>query len=177
MILTGPRIQQEVTSGAIRISPFNPEQLNPNSYDVRLGSVLKVYKEHVLDSRRSNETETLHIPPEGFELRPDKIYLGHTAEEIGSNRFVPVLRGKSSTGRIGLFVHITADLIDLGSHGQFTLMLHAVQPVRIYPDMRIGQVTFWSVLGEISLYQGKYQGSQGPRASELYRDFEPQDEP
>ncbi|MDY7226304.1 dCTP deaminase [Hyalangium rubrum] len=172
MILTGPKIQQEVRAGNIRISPFSEEQINPNSYDLRLGNTIKVYKEHLLDSRKSNETMTLHLPPEGLELRPDTLYLGHTAEEVGSDRFVPVLRGKSSTGRIGLFVHITADLIDIGSHGQFTLMLHAVQPVRVYPNMRIGQVTFWTVLGDITLYQGKYQGSRGPRASEVYRDFD-----
>ncbi|OJH35969.1 dCTP deaminase [Cystobacter ferrugineus] len=172
MILTGPKIQQEVLSGTIRISPFCEEQVNPNSYDFRLGDTLKVYKKHVLDTKKLNETTTLHIPPEGIELRPDTLYLGHTMESVGSDKFVPVLRGKSSTGRIGLFVHITADLIDIGSYGQFTLMLHAVQPVRIYPRMRIGQVTFWTVLGDITLYQGKYQGSNGPRESEVYRDFD-----
>jgi dCTP deaminase len=173
MILTGPKIHQEVLAGTIRISPFDARQLNPNSYDFRLGDTLKVYTEPVLDARRANPTRTLHIPPGGIELRSDTLYLGHTVESVGSDTYVPVLRGKSSTGRIGLFVHITADLIDIGSYGQFTLMLHAVQPVRVYPGMRIGQVTFWAVLGDITLYRGKYQGSQGPRESEVYRDFEP----
>ena len=85
---------------------------------------------------------------------------------------MPIIRGKSSTGRIGLFVHITADLIDIGSHGKLTLMLHSVQPVRIYPGMRIGQVTFWSTVGDIELYTGKYQHSKGPQASQTYKDFE-----
>jgi dCTP deaminase len=73
---------------------------------------------------------------------------------------------------MGLFVHVTADLIDIGSHNQWTLQLHAVQPLRIFTNMLIGQVTFWAVQGEISLYEGKYQGSMGPRPSEIYRDFE-----
>lgn len=50
-------------------------------------------------------------------------------------------------------------------------MLHGVQPVRIYPNMRIGQVTFWKVLGDVVLYDGKYQDGSGPQASEVYKDF------
>jgi dCTP deaminase len=68
-------------------------------------------------------------------------------------------------------VHITADLIDIGSYNQWTLQLHAVQPVRIFRGMLIGQVTFWCVKGDISLYSGRYQGAMGPRESESYRDF------
>ncbi|MFD8423527.1 hypothetical protein [Streptomyces sp. NPDC059466] len=48
-------------------------------------------------------------------------------------------RGLRNFGRLGLFVNITADLIDIGSHNNWTLRFHAVQPIRIYPGMRIGQ--------------------------------------
>ena len=51
-------------------------------------------------------------------------------------------------------------------------MLHAVQPLRVYPGMRIGQVTFWKTFGDINLYSGKYQGSTLPMASQVYKDFE-----
>ena len=54
-----------------------------------------------------------------------------TEEVMGSDRFVPIIHGRSSTARMGLFVHITADLIDIGSYNQWTLQLHAVQPVRM----------------------------------------------
>lgn len=171
MILTGPKIKSAVDEGSITIAPFAEGQINPNSYDLRLGNTLIVYKNQVLDTRQNNETETLTIPEEGFLLQPDKLYLGHSIETVGSNEYVPIIRGKSSTGRMGLFVHITADLIDIGSHGTFTFMLHAVQPLRVYPGMRIGQVTFWSTLGEITLYDGKYQGSKGPMPSQVHRDF------
>ncbi len=171
MILTGPRIEEEVKKKAIVIEPFCEDQINPNSYDFRLGDYVKVYKNKILDTKRQNETEIIKIPPEGLELQPDKLYLGYTMETIGSNTYVPILRGKSSTGRVGLFVHITADLIDIGSCGQFTLMMHAVQPVKIYQGMKIGQVTFWKVLGKVVLYEGKYQGSKGPSESQVYKDF------
>lgn len=85
---------------------------------------------------------------------------------------MPIIRARSSIARLGLFVHVTADLIDLGSFGQLTLQLHAVQPVRIYPGMLIGQVTFWEATGERVLYDGKYQHSRGPQPSKAHLDIE-----
>lgn len=172
MILTGPKIKQEVEKGTISVAPFDEKYINPNSYDFRLGDTLVVYKEKMLDAKEQNETEAITIPEEGYILRPDKLYLGHTIETFGSDKYVPILRGKSSTGRMGLFVHITADLIDIGAHGKYTLMLHAVQPLRVYPGMRIGQVTFWKTTGKVKLYEGKYQGTTKPMASQAYKDFE-----
>jgi len=171
MILTGPKIEAEVKRGNIIIEPYESSQINPNSYDFRIGDKLLIYSDKILDTKKQNPTRIINIPKSGYVLRSNKIYLGHTIEKIGSNYYVPVVRGKSSTGRVGLFVHITADLIDIGYIGQFTLMLHAVQPVRIYPNMRIGQVTFWKVMGKIILYNGKYQGGIGPQASAIYKDF------
>ena len=172
MILTGPKIMEEVKKKNITIDPFDEKYLNPNSYDFRLGDCLKTYKNKVLDTSKHNQTVTIEIPCSGFVLKPDTLYLGHTLEKIGSNFYVPIIKGKSSIGRIGLFIYITANLIDIGFCGQFTLMMHAVQPVKIYPNMRIGQVTFWKVEGDIDLYHGKYQGSQGSKESQSYKDFE-----
>jgi dCTP deaminase len=171
MIITGNKIESEVKKGRIVISPFNKNQLNPNSYNFTLGKTIKIYKNYVLDPKVDNPTETLIIPEDGLVLDPKRLYLGHTEEIMGSNFYVPIIRGRSSTGRLGLFIHITSDLIDIGSINQWTLMLHAVQKVRIYPRMLIGQVTFWKVLGKIELYSGKYQGSRGPTPSQIYKDF------
>lgn len=174
MILSGMKIQEKVLANEITIDPFFPSQINPNSYNFRLGKTLIVYKELVIDHpKKENPTLTITIPNEGYLLEPTRLYLGHTEEVMGSNLYVPIIRGRSSIGRIGIFVHITADLIDIGSINQWTLQMHCVQPVRIYPGMLIGQVTFWNVEGEICLYKGKYQGSRGPMASQIFRDFEP----
>lgn len=162
----------EVEKGKITIDPFHEDQINPNSYDFRIGETLRIYKNYILDTKKDNPTDTIMIPDNGIVLQPNRLYLGHTVETIGSNCYVPVVRGKSSTGRIGLFVHITADLIDIGYIGQYTLMMHAIQPIIIYPNMRIGQVTFWKTLGEIILYKGKYQGGRGPQSSQVFKDFE-----
>lgn len=151
MILTGNEIAKNVANEKIIIRPYNPNQINPNSYNFRLGETLKVYKDLVLDPKKPNLTSIITIPPEGFLLKSNLIYLGHTAEIMGSEHFVPIIKGRSSTGRLGLFLNITADLIDIGSINQWTLQMHAVQPVIVYPNMLIGQVTFWNTYGEVTL--------------------------
>lgn len=51
MILTGPEIEREWRNGRIWISPYHTDQLQPNSYDFRLGPELLVYTEEVLEVR------------------------------------------------------------------------------------------------------------------------------
>ncbi|MEU8879570.1 MULTISPECIES: dCTP deaminase [Streptomyces] len=171
MILTGPEITQAAADGRIRISPFEPTQVNPNSYNVRLGGTLLTYTGHALDAHRPNATESIEIAPDGFELQPGQLYLGHTTEEVGSDTFVPLLFGRSSVGRLGLFVEITAPIGDIGFHGQWTLMLSPIRPLRVYPGMRIGQIMFFVSVGPVALYAGKYQSSAGPQPSAYWRDL------
>lgn len=172
MILTGPEIIKQVASGRIQIDPFSTEQINPNSYNFRLGETIKYYVNDVLDPKVKQEVKELRIGPDGYVLNPGRIYLGHTLEIMGSDFYVPLVKGRSSSARLGLFIHITADLIDMGSHNQWTLQLYAVQPIRLYAKMLIGQVTFWKSFGERMKYEGKYQGSMGPYESQIYKDFE-----
>lgn len=172
MILTGNEIINQIDLGRIEITPFNISQVNPNSYNFRLGNKIKYYVNEVLDPKVKQEVEEVQIDQSGLLLKPGRIYLGHTSEVMGSDYYVPIVKGRSSTARLGLFVHVTADIIDIGSHNQWTLQMYAVQPVRVYVGMLIGQVTFWMVQGEIALYSGKYQGTMGPKESLIYKDFQ-----
>ncbi len=106
-------------------------------------------------------------------LQPGELYLGHTLEHVGSDSFVPLLFGRSSVGRLGLFVEITAPIGDIGFHGQWTLMLSPVRPVRVYTGMKIAQIMFFVSTGEITPYQGKYQAATGPQPSKYWRDVTP----
>ncbi|MCB5906543.1 dCTP deaminase [Streptomyces pinistramenti] len=170
MILTGPEITEAVADGRIGISPFSADQVNPNSYNVRLGETLLCYTDQTIDAYRANPTRSLLIPREGFVLQPGQLYLGHTVEQVGSDSYVPLLFGRSSVGRLGLFVEITAPIGDIGFHGQWTLMLSPVRPLRVYAEMKIGQIMFFAALGEVELYEGKYQMAAGPQESRYWRD-------
>jgi dCTP deaminase len=165
MILTGQEISHQVKGERIRIEGFDPDRVTTNSYDLRLGDELIRYTCEVLDPKVDNPTETVHFPAEGVSLERGEFLLGRTQEAFGSDYYVPKIHAKSSTARLGLFVHITADLIDVGAYGCATLQLFATLPVRIYPGMSIAQVTFWRPDGEITLYHGKYQGARKPMAS------------
>ncbi len=172
MILTGNEILRQVEQGKIVITPFNKENITTNSYDISIGNEIAFYEDKILDPKKDNPISKVPILDEGFVLTPDKIYLVGTYEKIGSDFFVPICKGRSSTARLGIFVHITADIIDLGSHAHWTLQLRAVESVKIYPFMKLAQATFWKPIGNIDLYNGKYQGSEGLVGSKFFLDFQ-----
>jgi dCTP deaminase len=154
MILTKQRIKEEVASGEITLEPFRPEQLNPNSYNYRLGHRIAVSDNPSAGHAAWHRTE---IPARGMLLTPGVVYLSVTEEVIGSRRYAMTLIGRSSLARLGLFLTITSDLGHVGSACRWTLELTVVQPLRVYPSMQIGQVAFWICDGPVHVYEGRYQ--------------------
>jgi dCTP deaminase len=171
MILTGNKIRDEVCAGKITVEPFNESQLSTNSYDLRLGYKYLQYKSGIIDPKKRHAYDIHDIPEDGLQLESGDFLLSESLEVIGSNNFVPIIHAKSGTARAGLFVHITADLIDIGSIGKVTFQLYATLPVKIYPEMLLAQVSFWRPEGAITLYKGKYQNSTGPQPSKTYLDY------
>jgi dCTP deaminase len=166
MILTGPEIEAQVQAGRITIDPFDRARVNPNSYNYSLGSdyiELDRSRRHDGDSARTVEPRP--IPAQGLTLTPGHLYLCHTQERLGSAYYVTSLIGKSSMGRLGLFLQISADLGHQEQIHQWTLELRACLPVRIYPGMVIGQVTFWATKGKPLPKQGYYGRFDGPTPS------------
>jgi len=156
MILTGDEIRVEMHRGMITLDPFDPEQLNPNSYNYRLASELTICDDPFLDPRQTGTWTIMQIPDEGLVLEPGRLYLGSTVERIGSSRYVPSLIGRSSLGRLGMFLQTSADLGNLGATHCWTLEIKVVQRLRIYAGMLAGQVSFWKPTGRVSLYAGAY---------------------
>ena len=140
MILTGKEIQAQLGENIV-IDPFDEEMLNPNSYNLRLHDELLVYEEIVLDMKRSNRFRRYPIPAEGVVLQPNQLYLARTVERTETHNLVPMVEGRSSVGRLGLFIHVTAGFGDVGFCGFWTLEMFAVQPVRIYPNVPICKST------------------------------------
>ncbi|MFP4638421.1 MAG: dCTP deaminase [Spirochaetaceae bacterium] len=172
MILSGRQIREHLGK-AIVIDPFEPGQLNPNSYNLRLHDELLVYETPVLDMRAENPVSRLTIPPQGLELEPDRLYLGRTLEYTATDGFVPMLEGRSSIGRLGVFVHITAGFGDVGFRGYWTLEIFCVQPARVYPGVQICQIFYHTIEGDYDTYEGgKYQNATDIQKSMLYREFE-----
>lgn len=171
MILTGQEIRKQLGNDII-IDPFNEKQLNPNSYNLCLHDELLVYEEIVLDMRRPNRLRRYTIPPEGFVLNPNQLYLGRTIERIETHNFVPMVEGRSSIGRLGLFVHCASGFGDIGFCGYWTLQIFAVQPVRVYPGVPICEIFYHAVDGDITEYRSdKYQDNQDIQPSLIYKEW------
>ncbi len=172
MILSGKEIENRLGRD-ITIEPFHHNQLNPNSYNLRLHNKLLSYTATQLDMKLNNPVREITIHPQGLQLSPGRLYLGRTAEYTETHNAVPMLEGRSSVGRLGLFVHVTAGFGDVGFKGYWTLEIFCVQPTVIYPDVEICQIYYHEISPDHEEYAGsKYQDNKGIQSSMMYKDFE-----
>lgn len=171
MILSGNEIKAKLGT-EIFVDPFNESQLNPNSYNLRLHDRLIVYTDNMLDMKHKHETKELIIPPEGLVLQPQTLYLARTVEHTKTYNAVPMIEGRSSVGRLGLFIHITAGFGDVGFCGYWTLEMFCVLPIRIYAGVEICQIFYHTIQGDYIPYErGKYQNNNGIQPSFLYKEL------
>lgn len=173
MILSGSEIKRQMNK-KIFIEPFDESRINPNSYNLSLADELLVYENDTLDMKLENPVKRIVIPQEGILLEPNRLYLGRTAEFTRTEDYVPMLEGRSSTGRLGLFIHVTAGFGDMGFAGYWTLEIFCIQPIRIYAGAQVCQIYYHTVEGDLSVTYngGKYQNNSGIQPSMMYKDFE-----
>ena len=167
-MLTANEILKQIKLGNIGIDPFDINCLNPNSYNVHLADEIIQYDKHiVLDMKKKDNRYTKKIIPEsGLTLYPNTLYIGSIKETVSSDKFISAIDGRSSIGRLGMQVHLTAGFGDIGFHGTYTLEMTVIQPLRIYPDFQIAQVYFEKPDGKINfLYHGRYQNQKDPTES------------
>jgi dCTP deaminase len=145
MILTDKTIIDEIAAGNIVIEPLIEANIGTNSVDLTLSNTLLMYTDHILDVRKKNPYVPFIIPEEGMILQPNILYLASTVEYTETLRHVPLLHGKSSLARLGLYIHVCAGFGDVGFRGHWTLELAVIQPVKIYPGMKIAQICYHDI--------------------------------
>ena len=179
-MLSDKDIKKALEDKWIEISPLDQGYIQPSSVDLRVGTEFRVFENHKyshIDPKSPQEDLTTLVEAskdEPFVLHPGEFVLGTTYEKVAlSNKIVARLEGKSSLGRIGLLIHSTAGFVDPGFSGYLTLELSNVAnlPIKIYPEMKIGQISFYYLnspseakYGDVS-YGSKYQGQEGPTPS------------
>jgi len=210
MILSDKTILQEMEAGNIIISEFKQEHLNPNSVDLTLAPLMKIYPkkyinvnsynelpnyikessissattsfeyryEKPLDPREKQEIIEFIIPDEGFVLVPNEVYLYACNERIGCKKNICAqVQAKSSLGRLGLDIVIgPAGFIDTGFEGSLVLELRATRPIIVYPNMKICQIKFERVEGDIlesydAKSGSKYMNQVGVQESLMHKNF------
>ncbi len=187
MIFSDRSIREAIEGGVIVIDPYEPAFVQPSSVDLRVGNGFRVFVNHrysQIDPRapQSDLTQLIEVEAEEpFMLHPGEFVLGSTLERVKlGDDVVARLEGKSSLGRLGLLIHSTAGFIDPGFEGHITLELSnvATLPIAIYPEMKIGQISFYQMTTAADFPYGspelgsKYQGQSGPTASRSHQDFD-----
>ncbi len=187
MILSDKSILDAIEGGRIEIDPFFEDCVQPSSVDLHLAFTFRVFhnaRKPFIDLREPQDdlTEEIRVAPgNAFILHPGEFVLGSTLERIRlPNDLVARLEGKSSLGRLGLLIHSTAGFVDPGWNGNLTLELSNVAnlPITLYPEMKIGQISFYELSTPAANPYGseaagsKYQGQTGPVPSRFYREFE-----
>ncbi len=170
MILSGEEIKRRIGKD-IFIDPYREERMNSNSYNLELYPELMVYENSVLDMKHDNPIQRIPLGEEGYVLEPNRVYLARTVENVEVKNLVPFLEGRSSVGRLGLHVHVTAGLGQVGSKGYWTLELQAVQKLRIYPGTQVCQIYFSEIKGDFVSYSSKYFDSKDIQSSKLHEEF------
>lgn len=204
-ILTADEIRKNIDHKVIIVDPYDPKRVQPNSIDVTLGRGVVVYSdftylasyegggsfamsrgilprefapgcERYLDPKEENPSINVEMDESGWLVKPGIFYLMHVNERAYAPEFVMTITGKSSLARLGLIIHFTAAHAETGFDGQFTLEVSAPNhPVRIYPDMAIGQILFETITGEPEDYQkhGHYTGeaARGAVPSRSWQQF------
>lgn len=178
MILTGKEIELQIKHGRINITPFDVKNLQPNSYDLHLDCIN--YKElHGTCAKiSSNQKEIIPLYYDksvditqddlfGIALQPNKLYLFSTIESTHTDHYAPMLEGVSSNARMGITIHESAGFGDVGFNGKWTLEISVKVPTPVYHGMRIAQICFHSLVGEIELYKGRYQGQDKAEGSKV----------
>jgi dCTP deaminase len=184
VILSDGTIRRLLASGDIKIDPLEDSQIQPASVDLRLGTSFRLLVNHTatcidpFDSAPDLTREIVVPDGDPFVLHPGEFVLGTTVETLSlPDNLVARVDGKSSLGRWGLLIHATAGFVDSGFTGEVTLELSnvATLPVKLWPGMKIGQVSFMELDAPSLRPYGhpelgsKYQGQRGATASEYRR--------
>ena len=186
MILSDRTIREELEKGRIVIDPLGEGCIQPSSVDLHIDRFFRVFRNHTMgfiDVKQNLEdlTELVEIDEDDvFILHPGEFVLGSTLERVAlPNDLVARLEGKSSLGRLGLLIHSTAGFVDAGWDGHLTLELSNVAnlPITLYPQMKIGQISFLQMTTPADNPYGsskvgsKYKGQRGPTPSRYFENF------
>lgn len=185
MILCDKDILKAMKAGDIIIDPFDEKYMQPASIDLHLDNHFLVFdtkKNFVIDPKKPMDDmmeEVIIDEDRPFVLHPGEFALGMIYETTGvSNSHVGRLEGKSSVGRMGVMIHVTAGFLDPGNSLKMTLELHntANMPILLYYKMPIAQMAFEQLSSECDKPYGssatsKYLGDMKPRASQMWKNF------
>ena len=189
MILSDRDIKAAMKAGEISVDPYEDKMLQPASIDLHLDRNFLIFDTNnnfVIDPKKPMEPMMKEIEianDKPFVLHPGEFALAMIYETTGvSDQYVGRLEGKSSVGRMGLLIHVIAGFLDPGNALKMTLELCNVanMPILLYYKMPIAQIAFEKISSPVdrpysAALGSKYVGDMKPRASQMWKNFLPQD--
>ena len=189
-ILSDKTIKEYLEEGKIVIDPLKDEQqIQPSSVDMRLGDEFKVFKvirKPYIDPKDEEDIaeymESSTVPEgEAFIIHTNEFALATTQEYVKvPDDLVARVEGRSSMGRLGVTMHVTAGYVDPGFEGRITLEISNIgaMPVALYPGQRVCQLVFETMTTPAELPYGhpkrnsKYMKQLKPESSRVKLDYE-----
>ena len=182
MILSDKTILEKIKQKEITITP-NPtmEQIQPSSIDLRLGNEFLLPHIDVPIDVKNGSPHYEKVNCNILQLPPKSFVLGTTIEKVKlPPNLIGRVEGRSSIGRLGVTIHITAGFIDAGFEGQITLEIANLSnsTIYLYENMRICQIVFEEIDTTPNRIYGeagnKYQNQEGVTGSMIYYDDDTQ---
>lgn len=190
-ILSDKDIKKYLKEGKIEINPLKnvERQIQPSSVDLRIGSEFKgfkIIKKPFIDPKDTEDLDSymdsMHVEDgESFIIHPNEFALATTYETVKiPDDLVARVEGRSSMGRLGITMHVTAGYIDPGFEGKITLEISNIgkMPVALYPGQRACQIVFETMTSPADKPYGhpdrdsKYMGQTRPESSRIKQDYE-----
>lgn len=190
MVLSDRDIQAALAENALEIRSPRDLRYQPASLDVHVARTIVVFNgvnNRPIDLRMPTDDFSRYqtIDDSGLVMQPREFLLGVTVEWFSlSGTLLANIEGKSSLGRLGLIVHVTAGFIDPGFSGHVTLEMVNLNahPIIIYPGMPVGQIRFsrlqsapTHMYGEVALgskgYKNHYSDDPKPIYSQYWKNF------
>ena len=175
MILSDGEIIEYLSTKELVIEPIEQEQIQPASIDVRLGNTFCIADDNATSIiRLDDEIKYTTFTQDKYILLPGQFVLATTVERISlPNHLTAFVEGKSSLGRLGLFIQ-NAGWVDPGFSGEITLELFNASrfAIEIHAGNRIAQLVI-AKAGKAAIhpYSGKYLNQRGATGSRSYLDF------
>lgn len=194
--LSDASIIEYIQQGRLQVHPLIEDNVQPASVDLRLGTTVRKFlpdesfytgsrnDQYIIDPQHI-EQDKIYGPEkstegDGFILAPMVCVIADTIEYVGvPDDLQAEVFGRSSLGRLGLFIHISAGFIDPGFHGTITLEMFNVgeHAIRLRSGLRVAQIAFHELTTPADIPYGsergsKYNNQRGPTVSRVSEDRE-----
>ncbi|MFA6730689.1 MAG: dCTP deaminase [Candidatus Izemoplasmatales bacterium] len=174
MILSDGAILKMLSDKSLVIEPYEKSQIQPASFDVRLGNTFGVVEDNSAGVITMAETiKYKTIKAETYVILPGQFVLATTMEYFElPGCLTAFVEGRSSLGRMGLFIQ-NAGWVDPGFKGEITLELFNANrcAIELKAGRRVGQLVFAKTDSPVTTpYNGKYQGQRGATGSRVFLD-------